>query len=235
MPDMLPIVFIPGASSDDTVWDEQKNHFAATRHAVTVSLVDLDNISDMSDRVLAAVDGDFIVCGTSMGGYIALDVLKKAKHRVKKVIFCCTSARADTPERAAQRKAEIDLGEQAYVEARKDDRHYRAFIGPKHWKNTDLIRRLRDVSQRVGFGCFSRHQMACAGRPDSVDFLPHIDIPALVISGEKDILIPYALQKEMHDLLPDSRLVTIPDAGHIAHLEDAPRVTAAIEEFLSEE
>lgn len=230
----LPIVFIPGASSDDTVWDAQKNHFANTREAVTVSLVDLDNISDMSDRVLAAVKGDFIVCGTSMGGYVALDVLKKAKHRVKKVIFCCTSARADTPERAAQRMAEIALGEQAYVEARKDDRHYRGFIGPKHWHNTELIRSLRDVSQRVGFGCFSRHQTACANRPDSVGFLGKIDIPALVISGEKDILIPYALQKEMHENLPNSTLVSIPDAGHIAHIEDAARVTAAIEDFLQD-
>lgn len=234
MSNALPIVFIPGASSDDTVWDAQKNHFAATREAITVSLVDLDNISDMSDRVLAAVKGDFIICGTSMGGYVALDVLKKAKQRIKKVIFCCTSARADTLERAAQRMAEIALGEQAYVEARKDDRHYRGFIGPKYWNNTELIRSLRDVSQRVGFGCFSRHQTACANRADSVPFLEKIDIPALVISGEKDILIPYALQKEMHDHLPQSTLVSIPDAGHIAHIEDAERVTAAIEEFLKD-
>ena len=65
-------------------------------------------------------------------------------------------------------------------------------------------------------------------------FLEKIDIPALVISGEKDILIPYALQKEMHDHLPQSTLVSIPDAGHIAHIEDAERVTAAIEEFLKD-
>jgi len=228
----LPIVFIPGASSDDTVWDAQKNHFAQNRRAITVDLTDLDDIGAMAERVLASVDGDFIVCGTSMGGYVALDILKKAGSRIKKAIFCCTSARADTPERKRQRMIEIAAGDNGWRAAREDDTHYHAFLGKRAQKDAALIAKLRAVSLRVGYGGFSRHQTACANRPDSRDLLPKIGIPALVISGSEDALIPPEVQQEMHTLLPQSTLVSIEGAGHIAHMEDEKAVTEAIAAFI---
>lgn len=226
------LVFIPGASSDDSVWDAQKDRFTSTHRARTVDLTDLDDIGEMSDRVLGAAEGDLILCGTSMGGYVALDTLRKAKNRVKKVIFCCTTARADTPERRRQRMADVEAGEEAWLAARMDDTHYHAFLGRRARADKALIARLRDISLRVGYGGFARHQKACANRPDSRDLLPHIDLPALVISGDEDELIPPGLQREMHGLLPQSTFASIAGAGHIAHMEAAEAVTQAIAGFI---
>ncbi|MDY0008462.1 MAG: alpha/beta fold hydrolase [Bdellovibrionales bacterium] len=229
----LPIVFIPGASSDATVWDAQKDFFAQNRRAITVDLTDLDDIGAMADRVLASTDGDMIICGTSMGGYVALEVLKKAPNRIKQVIFCCTSARADTPERKRQRSLEIAAGADKWRAARQDDTHYHAFLGRRAQTNAALIARLRDVSNRVGYAGFANHQKACAARPDSRDFLPQVSIPALVISGDEDTLIPPDMQQEMHALLPQSVFVNIAGAGHIAHQEEAEAVTEAIARFIN--
>lgn len=228
------IVFIPGASSDDTVWDAQKNALAPRHAALTVDLSDLDDISAMSDRVLAAAAGDLVLCGTSMGGYVALDALKKAKDRVKKAVFCCTTARADTPERQRQRQIDVAAGADKWREARMDDTHYHAFLGARAQTDSRLIAALREISLRVGYEGFARHQKACAGRADSLGFLPQIDIPTLVISGAEDALIPPDMQTEMHARLPDARFVSIAGAGHIAHMEDAAAVTAAIAGFLEE-
>ena len=230
----LPIVFIPGASSDDTVWDTQKNHFAQNRAAITVNLTPYDSIADMSAHVLNAVEGDFIVCGTSMGGYVALDVLKKANGRVKKVIFCNTSARADTAEKTAQRMAEVAAGIDAYTANRIDDTHYKTFLSDKSFENKALIKKLRAVSERVGYDCFKNHQIACAGRPDSIDFLPQIDIPALIIGGTEDIVTPPARQAEMNDKIPNAKLIMLPNVGHIAHMEAADTVTTAIDTFIND-
>jgi pimeloyl-ACP methyl ester carboxylesterase len=229
----LPIVFVPGASSDDTVWDAQKNHFAQKTTAITVNLTQYDSIADMSAHVLQAVTGDFILCGTSMGGYVALDVLKKAKERVKKVIFCNTTARADTPEKTAQRMAEVAAGPDAYIANRVDDAHYKTFLSNKSFENKELIRTLRAVSERVGFACFKNHQIACGGRPDSIDFLPQIDIPALIIGGTEDIVTPPERQAEMREKIPHAQLVMLPDVGHIAHMEAADAVTRALDDFIS--
>lgn len=232
MPAALPIVFVPGASSDASVWDGQKNYFARRASALSLDLTAFDAVSAMADHVLENAPPEFILCGTSMGGYVALDVLKKAKARVRKAIFCNTSARADTPEKTRQRQADVEAGEAAYIEARRDPEHYKVFLSEKSFRNKALVARLQEVSARVGYGCFRRHQAACSTRPCSLSFLPQIDMPVLVIGGTEDKVTPPELQREMQAAIPGARLVLLPDAGHIAHLEAAEAVTAEIDKFL---
>lgn len=229
----LPIVFVPGASSDDTVWDAQKHYFAQKTNALTVNLTKYDSIADMSAHVLNAVAGDFILCGTSMGGYVAFDVLKKAQARVKKVVFCNTSARADTPEKTAQRMAEVVMGEKAYLANRVDDEHYKVFLSERSFEDKELITKLRAVSKRVGYDCFKNHQTACSTRADSMGFLNQINIPTLIIGGTEDTVTPPERQAEMHGGIAGSKLLMLPDCGHIAHMEAAGTVTAEIDRFLS--
>lgn len=224
-----PIVFIPGASSDEASWTAQVAHFDGAR---AVNLVSFDDIGAMGDEVLAQAPAEFTVCGTSMGGYVAFDVLKKAKGRVKSAILCNTSARADTPERQRQRQMEVNAGEEAYKEARKDDSHYNAFISAKSAQDKALIARLRAISQRVGYAGFARHQKACANRAESLSYLSQINMPVLVIGGAEDTLIPNELQAEIKNGIKGAQLVIIPDTGHITNMEDPAAMNAAIEKFL---
>jgi len=231
--DLMPIVFIPGASSDDTVWDAQKNYFAQQRPALTVDLTRFDSISAMAAHVIAAAPAkEFIICGTSMGGYVGLEVLKQAGDRVKKAIFCNTSARADTPAKSRQRQADVDAGPDVYIESRKDDDHYKTFLSDKSFENKNLIKTLRAVSIRVGYDCFKNHQTACATRESSVAFLPQINIPTLIIGGTEDQVTPPALQTEMQENIKGAQLIMLPHTGHIAHMEEAETVTAEVEKFL---
>lgn len=227
----LPIVFIPGASSDEATWEAQRAHFADKTDVIVVNLTGFDDIGKMADYVLENSPPEFAVCGTSMGGYVALDVLKKAKGRVKKAALCNTSARADTPQRRKEREAEIALGEEAFVSARYEEGHYDALISKKSAQNKALIEKLRETSLRVGYGCFSRHQRACAGRAESLSFLPQIDMPVLVIGGAEDALIPPALQQELHENIKGSKIAILQDAGHIAQMETAEAMTEELEKF----
>ncbi|HYD18906.1 MAG TPA: alpha/beta hydrolase [Patescibacteria group bacterium] len=225
---LLPIVFIPGASSDEASWEAQRSHFGGT----TVNLTGFDNIGSMGDYVLQQAPEAFILCGTSMGGYVAFDVLKKAGNRVKAAILCNTSARADTPERKRQRQMEINAGEDAYRAARQDDSHYHAFISRKSAGDKQLIARLRAISERVGYSTFKRHQQACMDRAESLSYLSEIKMPVLVIGGSEDTLIPNELQKEIADGIAGSQLSFIPDTGHITNMEAPGALNDEIEEFL---
>ena len=236
----LPIVFIPGASSDETTWADQQRHFDGRTQVIVAGLTQFDTIDAMSDQVLKLAPPEFLLCGTSMGGYVALDVLKKAKARVKKVVLCNTTARADTPELRSQRQAEINLGEEAYLKARQDDNHYSAFLSEASLRNRALIARLREISTRVGYGCFKRHQNACATRSDSLAFLESIDIPVLVVGGCRphkpgihapDDRLPSALQEEIHQKIGQSRLRIISGAGHITQMEKPDEMTSVLAEF----
>ncbi len=226
--DAMPVVFIPGASSDEEVWAAQRAYF----RGATINLTALDNIGKMSDAVLQAAPAEFIVCGTSMGGYVALDVLKKGGSRVKAAILCNTSARADSPERKRQRQMEISAGEAVYKAARLDDTHYNAFISKKSSSNKELVARLRAISERVGYVTFKRHQQACMDRADSRDYLKEIHLPVLVIGGSEDALIPNELQREIADGITGAQLSLIPDTGHITPMEAPDAMNAVIENFL---
>ena len=228
----VPIVFIPGASSDNTSWDDQRAYFSKKAEVIVADITGFDTVGAMADYILKIAPPEFALCGTSMGGYVALDVLKKAKGRVKKAVLCNTSARADAPERQRQRQMEVALGEEAFVKNRQDDTHYRAFISEKSFSNKALIARLRDISMRVGYGCFKRHQMACATRPESLSFLQQIDIPVLLIGGAEDTLIPPALQAEMQEKIKGSVFTILPEAGHITQMEAADALTVELDKFL---
>lgn len=228
----LPIVFIPGASSDETSWDDQKKFFEKSREVLAVNLVKFDNIGAMGDYVLSVAPSEFVLCGTSMGGYVAFDVLKKANGRVKAALLCNTTARADTPERKRQRQMEVNAGEAAYLEARKDDSHYNAFISERSAQDKALIARLRSISQRVGYGCFSRHQKACMDRAESLSYLSKIDMPTLVIGGAEDKLIPVELQQEIAQGIKGAKLTEIEGSGHITNMEKPDAMNAAIDSFL---
>jgi pimeloyl-ACP methyl ester carboxylesterase len=229
---MLPIVFIHGASSDPSSWDDQKLHFSKTRSVTVPDLTSFDNISLMGDHVLATAPAEFILCGTSMGGYVAFDVLKKAKGRVKTAILCNTTARADAPERKRQRQMEVSAGEEAYKAARLDDDHYKAFLSEKSSQDKALVARLRAISQRAGYACFSRHQKACAERVESLSYLSQINMPVLVIGGSEDKLIPLDLQREIQQCIRGAQLFAIEGTGHITNMEKPVDMNAAIDGFI---
>lgn len=231
-PSRLPIVFIHGASSDATVWSVEKDYFAPRTGASAVDLTAFDNIGRMADHVLAGAPQEFIVCGTSMGGYVALDVLQKAKGRVRKAILCNTTARPDTPERTAQRMADVAAGEEVYIRARKLREHYKEFLSAKSAQDDSLVERLRDISMRVGYDCYKRHQIACSQRPDKLDFLPQITMPVLIVGGAEDKVIPPALQQEIHERIPGSILRIVAGTGHCTHMEDPSALNSEIEKFL---
>ena len=72
-----------------------------------------------------------------------------------------------------------------------------------------------------------------AARPSSVDLLPQIRVPTLVIAGHDDVLVPLEASESMGRAIPNSRLVVIPDAGHSAPIEQPDAVNAAMREFLA--
>lgn len=229
----LPLVLLHGATSDPGVWDAQVAHFSATRTVIAVDLTSFDSVENMAQHVLETTPPSFVLCGTSMGGYAALAVLRADKARVKRVIFCNTGARADTEEKKRQRRIEVAAGEEKYFETRKDDSHYALFLGTRAATDKALVAKLRAVAHRVGYDCFRRHQTACMNRPDSVPLLSTVDIPALIIGGDEDRITPPELQQEMRALLPQATLKMFPGVGHTAHMEETAAFNAEIETFLA--
>lgn len=197
----------------------------------------LDAVADdVVQQLGAAQDDAWIIVGVSLGGYVAMNLLRRHVDLITGVVLCDTKATADT---AAARENRHRLAELIDASPRECSRILEQAVLPGLLGPTTREQRPQVVAQVVEWlhdanpAAVAWYQRAMAERPDSRSVLAHYSGSAALIWGEEDALSPLSEQQVMLDALPQARLVTIPGAGHLANVECADEVAAALLEFLS--
>ncbi len=189
-----------------------------------------------ADDVLALMDRlgleQVVLAGLSMGGYVVMELLRRAPERVSALVLADTKAQADTAE---QREGRLRTAESA-------ERHGTGELAttmlPALLGRTSLEGRPQVVEQVRGWvdaaapATVAWASRAMAARPDSFAVLRAADVPALVVVGEQDVLSPVAQAQEMADALPQGRLAVLPGAGHLSAVEDPAAFSAVVTGFL---
>lgn len=174
-----------------------------------------------------------VVCGLSMGGYIAFELLRQYPKRVRALILCNTKAGADTPE---AKRARDELAAKARAQGAK------AVAGeliPKllsraaHDRQPQVVREVMELIERQPVAGIVGALHALRERPDSTPLLGQIRIPVLVVAGEDDQITPAAGMQEMARAIPRAQFALIPDAGHLTPLEQPMTVSSALADFLT--
>jgi pimeloyl-ACP methyl ester carboxylesterase len=159
--------------------------------------------------------GRALVCGLSMGGYVALELWRRAPERVSGFVFSNTRSGADSEEGAAGRRA---LAERLRTEGN-------AFFadGPPGLLSAnasdELRARVRSIIAGQPAEAIAAASLGMAERPDSDPDLPGIDVPTLVVTGSEDSLIPPGVTSQMADAIPGAELAVIEGVGHLSNLE----------------
>lgn len=227
------LILLPGMPLDDALWEHQARHLGEVAEVWIPTLYRHDSIAAMAAAVLAeAPAGRFSVAGLSMGGYVAMELLRQAPERVERLALLDTNARADTAEQTANRRDGIALARQGrfrQVMAASLQR----LIHPDRMEDRPLVEAVLAQTERVGVDGYEREQTAIIGRIDSRPFLPAIRCPTLILCGSQDILTPPELHREMAELIPDSRYVPIEECGHLSAMERPQAVTALLRLWLT--
>jgi pimeloyl-ACP methyl ester carboxylesterase len=184
-----------------------------------------------ASRVLDQVDGPFVPIGCSMGGYLAFELWRQAPERIAALVLANTRATPDSPEQRLARDDSIRVLGEAGREAFWDDLAPRIF---GEGADSAVVERARAVAFEQPVTGLVATQETIRDRADSRPTLATIDVPVLVLVGEEDRLTPPADSEAMVTALPDARFSRIPDAGHLAPLEQPEAVAAATREFLQE-
>jgi pimeloyl-ACP methyl ester carboxylesterase len=168
----------------------------------------------------------------SMGGYIAFEILRQAPERVVKLALLDTSARADTAEQSAARRAQVELATSGRL-AEVVETQFQRSVHRDHRADARLREVCERMSAEVGAEAFVRQQRAISGRPDSRPFLKDIRCPVLVLVGDGDELTPPPLAQEIAAGISGAQLVTVAQSGHLSTLEQPQTVTAALLAWLA--
>lgn len=230
--DDLPIVLIPGLNATARVFSDA---IPALWGFGTVSVANHrrgESMAEIARLILREAPPSFALGGFSMGGYIALEIMRQAPERVRRLALIDTSARADAREQTERRRQLMDIARSGGF-ARIADLQFANSVHPGNAGREDLKAINREMALANGADAYLRQQQAIIGRPDSRPGLAAISCPTLILVGEGDQITPPALAHEMADLIAGSRVVVVPGAGHMALIEEPRAVTDALVGWLS--
>ena len=226
-----PLVLLPGLLCDAALWRHQT---ATLGDAAAFTMGDFthdDSIEAMARSVLIEAPETFALAGLSMGGYVALEIMRQAPERVTRLALLDTSARPDTPEQTERRGGLIELARMGQFKG-VTPRLLPMLIHPDRLGDAELTGTVMAMAERTGKDAFLRQQSAILKRVDSRPHLAAMRCPALVLCGRQDTLTPLEAHREMADAIPRASLVVVEDCGHLAPLEQPHAVSAALRYWL---
>jgi pimeloyl-ACP methyl ester carboxylesterase len=225
------LVAVPGLVCDADVFAPQVEALAGDVDVGVPSLDDADSIDLMAEAVLATAPPAFALLGFSMGGYVALEVLRRVPDRVTRLALLDTVARAESPEQSANRERLIALARLDGLRA-VHDALWPLEVTPARVDDPELSERFWRMLQRFGPAAFERQQRAIMARRDSRPDLPRVAAPTLVLCGRDDRITPLPESEATAAAVPGARLVVLDDCGHLSPWERPEAVTAALREWL---
>lgn len=234
MAEKQPLILLPGLLCDQALWAPQIAALADLADPIVGDLTQGQSVGALAEAVLASAPPRFALAGLSMGGYVSFEIMRRAPERVLRLALLDTSARPDTEEQSQHRRTFIAMCERGEFKG-VTPKLLPRWIHPSRLDDEVLARTVMDMAARVGRDAFIRQQTAIMNRPDSRPGLVNITCRTLVLCGHEDLATPVAVHREMATDIPNSRLVIVPECGHLSTLERPNEVNAAIRRWLADE
>jgi pimeloyl-ACP methyl ester carboxylesterase len=230
---MHTTLLLPGLACDAAMWHAQQSALSG-QGPVLVSDVHTrhESLAAMAAELLAAHAGRLRLVGASMGGMLALEMVRQAPSRIAALALLGSTARADTTEMLKLRADAILMFEQGRMLEVLRANVALAF-DPLNAQRPGLVRSYLEMIVRAGPRQLIAQNRAVMARPDSRALLPSIRWPTLVICGASDLLTPPECSREMAAAMPAARLEVIEKCGHMLTLEQPQCVNALLTDWLA--
>jgi pimeloyl-ACP methyl ester carboxylesterase len=232
----LPLVLIPGLLCDHTVWSAQITALHEDHELTVIDHAELDSIIAMAHAVLHRAPTRFALAGHSMGGRVALQVLRLAPERVTQLALLDTGyeARAEGSAGADEvnkRYALIEIARTQGMRAMAVE-WARGMVHPDRLVDVQFMNRMYDMIAKKTVSQFAAQIHALLNRPNAAEVLASIRCPTLVLCGRQDTWSPWSRHVEMAEHIANSALIGIDHCGHMSPMEQPDAVTAALIDWL---
>lgn len=213
----IPLVLLPAMGCDGQLWARQVTDLSDIAHPELGDLTVDDTLSAMAARVLAHAPPCIAVAGVSLGGYVALEMIRQAPERIKRVALFATRASMQTRPRT--------MAEQGMLATAPalDPMLSANISGP-----------VQAMADRVGAEVFERQQRALLARPDINPAIEAVAVPAMVAVGDRDRVCLPEDARVLANCLPQARFHVLAGCGHLAPMERPGEVTALLRTWLLE-
>ena len=229
---MTPLVLIPGFMCDERLFAPQIAALGQDR-IIQVVVPTESAIEEMATAALDVVDGPLCVAGLSMGGIVAMEMLRQAPARLERLALMDTTPLADAPQNRGIRNRQIkDVWNGHLIDIMREELKP-AYLVESEKKNS-ILELCTEMAETLGPRVFEAQATALRDRADLRGALAHAPRRTLILHGAEDSLCPPERHRMMHGLVPGSTLVSVPNAGHLPTLERPDATTSALAAWLVE-
>lgn len=227
-----PLVFLPGMMCDARLFSPQLAAFSPGRAVTVAPVTGGDRIEEIASGLLDVLPRRFALAGLSMGGIVAMELVRRAPERISRLALMDTNALAETPQSAADYEPLI-----IKLRAGAIEDAVQMVIGPATLApgpgRVAVMALVAAMARAVGAETAIRQVRAIQRRRDYQAVLSRCRVPALVLCGAHDRLTPVRRHQLMAGLIAGAELQVIDDAGHLPSLEAPEAVNAALTDWLA--
>lgn len=228
-----PLVFLPGMMCDLRLFAMQLLEFGRDR-AVTVAPITMgERVEEIASNILDRVPPKFALAGASMGGIVAMEMLRRAPDRITRLALIGTNSLAETPQSAAEYEPMI-----IKLRAGRLEEAVEALMPAEHIgagaSRAGVLSEVMDMARDQGAEAIIRQIRALQKRRDYQSVLRRCKVPALVMCGDQDGMTPVKRHSLMAELIPYAKLSVIEGAGHLPTLERPTATNDALRGWLKQ-
>jgi pimeloyl-ACP methyl ester carboxylesterase len=227
-----PLILVPGVLCDEDLYRDQVPALAPYADVtITVEHTRHDTLAGIARAILDAAPPRFALCGLSMGGIIAFEIMRQQPGRVSRLALLDTNARDILADERKVREGRMRLVANGHVDVMIGLQLSR-FIPLTRLGDEALVDRVLKMVRRVGAATYLRQERALLQRVDSRPSLGAIACPTLVLCGREDSATPLAMSQEIAAAIPGATLEIVEDCGHLSTMERPEAVNAALLRWL---
>ena len=226
----MPLVLIPGMMCDARMWGSLPGALfqCSVVHALPIGA---DSVKALAANILKDLPTRFALAGLSMGGIVAMEILRQAPERITHLALLDTNPLAEAPDVQARRLSQMERVQAGGLADVMREEMKPNYVGPGPGRAA-ILDLCMDMAMTLGAEVFISQSRALASRADQRATLAAFKGPALILMGEDDQLCPRPPHDLMHNLISQSRLVIIESAAHLSTLEQPTQTTAALRGWL---
>ncbi|MBX3498579.1 MAG: alpha/beta fold hydrolase [Alphaproteobacteria bacterium] len=227
-----PLILVPGVLCDEDLYRDQVPALAAYADVnIAMEQARHDTLPAIARAILDAAPRRFALCGLSMGGIIAFEIMRQQPARVSRLALLDTNARNILADERRVREGRMRLVANGHVDVMIGLQLSR-FIPLTRLADEALVDRVLKMIRRVGAATYLRQERALLQRVDSRPSLAAITCPTLVLCGREDSATPLAMSQEIAAAIPGAVLEIVEECGHLSTMEQPASVNAALLRWL---
>ena len=222
---------VPGMMCDERIFSPQIEELSQNLEVTIADISNFSSVSELASDVLKKAPKSFSLLGHSMGGIVAMEIYSQEPKRIEKLILMDTNPKAELDEVKLKREPQIkDVREGKLLEVMRDEMKPNYLAESEN--KSSVLDVCMDMALSLGPDVFINQSRALQKRADQLNTIQSINIPVLIMCGSEDKLCTVERHEMMHNMISDSDLKIINNAGHMPTLEQPRETTEVLKEWL---